>query len=340
MNGRIPWLDIAENPSLYLSKRSQPDSDHKLEEPSYMKSDGIDAWLKHWLRLQRKNKCPLVLKDHSDRPSTPSKHKGKGKGKAQDIESDDSDDEQKLDTEDDSESIVDKAATATDNGPVLPPSPKSAALNRNTCCAFLTSLSDNTNYQQMLHLLRAAKVSINMQVLTVANPLARMATSWRELHRHGCPGHRQITTCPTRSMTPNRLHHCRPSSGGLERTQSQRITICSHGTNKWSWSSSASDWHSEASGLHNFQRAIPTYPLMLSTVHIHFRNMNNSVTKSKTLSLVMRKCTFYRYYLLSCNNHYYLYSLQEIEAAYPAQQLRQKKSTLEGTSKSVSGGNN
>ena len=96
-----------------------------------MKSDGIDAWLKHWLQLQRKNKRPLVLKDHSDRPSTPSKHKGKGKGKgkARDIESDDSDDEQKLDTEDDSESIVDKAATTTDNGPVVPPSPKSAALN-------------------------------------------------------------------------------------------------------------------------------------------------------------------------------------------------------------------
>ena len=54
----------------------------------------------------------------------------------------------------------------------------------------------------------------------------------------------------------------------------------------------------------------------------------------------MRKRTSYRYYLLSCNNHYYLYSLQEIEAAYPAQQLRQKKSTLEGTSKSVSGENN
>ena len=44
LTGRIPWLDIAENPSHHLSKKSQPDSDHKLEEPSHMKSDGVDAW--------------------------------------------------------------------------------------------------------------------------------------------------------------------------------------------------------------------------------------------------------------------------------------------------------
>jgi hypothetical protein len=256
-----------------------------------MKSDGVDAWLKHWLQLQRKDKRPLVLKDRSDRPSTPSKQrgKGKGKGKARDTESEESDDEQKVDTEDDSESDMDKPATAAEKAPVLPLSPKSAALSRKTRHAFLTSLSDDTNYQQMVLLLRAAKVSINMHVFMVADPLARMATSWRELHRHGRPGRQWIITSPTRSMTPNRLRRCRPSFGGLIWTQSQRIMICSHLTNKSSWSSSASDWHLEASGLRSSQSAIPTYPLMLSTVNIHFRNTNNSVTKSKTLSLVMRK---------------------------------------------------
>src|ERR1700688_1750834 len=45
LTGRIPWLDITENLSHHLSNKSQPDSDHKLEEPSHMKSDGVDAWL-------------------------------------------------------------------------------------------------------------------------------------------------------------------------------------------------------------------------------------------------------------------------------------------------------
>ena len=59
-----------------------------------MKSDGVDSWLRHWLKLQKKNKCPLVLKEHSDKQSdhnTPPQivPKGKGKAKAQDINSDD-----------------------------------------------------------------------------------------------------------------------------------------------------------------------------------------------------------------------------------------------------------
>jgi len=69
LNGCIPWTDIAENVSCHLSKQSQPDCDYKLEEPSYMKSSAIDAWLRHWLKLQNKKKCPLVLKNPSDRSS-------------------------------------------------------------------------------------------------------------------------------------------------------------------------------------------------------------------------------------------------------------------------------
>jgi hypothetical protein len=34
-----------------------------------MKSNGIDAWLQHWLKIQKKGKHPLVLKASSDRAS-------------------------------------------------------------------------------------------------------------------------------------------------------------------------------------------------------------------------------------------------------------------------------
>src|SRR5882762_10057563 len=104
-NGHIPWNDITTNLSHHLAKRSQPDSDHKLEEPSHMKLDGVDAWLKHWLRLQKCNKRPLVLKARTDKTSdthpTPTiASKSKGKKKAHYIESDESDDFYPVDEED------------------------------------------------------------------------------------------------------------------------------------------------------------------------------------------------------------------------------------------------
>jgi hypothetical protein len=34
-----------------------------------MKSDTVDAWLQHWLKLQKKSKCALVLKECPDKPS-------------------------------------------------------------------------------------------------------------------------------------------------------------------------------------------------------------------------------------------------------------------------------
>ena len=62
-------MDITENPSLHLSKKSQPDSDWRLEEPSWMKSDVIDCWLNHWLQMKKMRKWPLVLKEGSGRLS-------------------------------------------------------------------------------------------------------------------------------------------------------------------------------------------------------------------------------------------------------------------------------
>lgn len=62
-----------------------------------MKSDGVDAWLKHWLTLQKRNKRPLILKDGSDEahpnPKSSSKRKGKA-SKAQATNDDESDEEE------------------------------------------------------------------------------------------------------------------------------------------------------------------------------------------------------------------------------------------------------
>jgi hypothetical protein len=96
LTGRIPWNRIAEHPAKYVAKKSRPDSDHQLHEPSHMKSDGVDAWLQHWLKLQKWNKCPLVLKDGSDKihpnPTVSSKQKAKA-SKAQSTNDNNSDNE-------------------------------------------------------------------------------------------------------------------------------------------------------------------------------------------------------------------------------------------------------
>ena len=110
-----------------------------------MKSDGVDAWLKHWLKLQKKNKHPLVLKQLSDKildtsPTSASGLKLKGKkGKARYVEPDDSANEEmddQLDNGgvegDESEnssrpSNTDKAMTT--NVVELPPTPYSASDN-------------------------------------------------------------------------------------------------------------------------------------------------------------------------------------------------------------------
>ena len=138
-----------------------------------MKSDGVDSWLRHWLKLQKKNKCPLVLKEHSDEQydhDAPPQivPKGKGKAKARDVNSDD---EEEMDY-DGNNSISNSAlppdppidtGTNADGGDrikSLPKSPSSAAHNRMSCCTFLTLLSNDKNYKQLLLLLKAANVSI------------------------------------------------------------------------------------------------------------------------------------------------------------------------------------
>jgi hypothetical protein len=142
LNGHIPWLDIADNLSHHLSKRSRPDCDYKLEEPTYMKSDAVDAWLQHWLKLQKKKKRPLELKDPSHKssgalPTTTAVSRRKVKGsKDRYVESDDSNDEENFDEAGEGGSNEDPSNTTNPGGQhsdgntqatVLPPSPSSAS---------------------------------------------------------------------------------------------------------------------------------------------------------------------------------------------------------------------
>ena len=175
LTGRIPWLDIAENPSHHLSKKSQPDSDHKLEEPSHMKSDGVDAWLRHWLKLQKKGRRPLVLKDPTDKSSEPhpksrivTKRKA-SQGKARYIESDESDDQDKGNKSDSEETEDAPRVEGPANALMVSPSPMSASATRKTRRAFLASLSSDMNYKKLQLLLYAAKVSKHVSAHTLAN---------------------------------------------------------------------------------------------------------------------------------------------------------------------------
>jgi hypothetical protein len=173
LTGRIPWHDIAENPSHHLSKKSQPDSDHKLQDPSHMKSDGVDAWLRHWLKLQKKGRRPLVLRDPTDKsseriPKSKAVTKRKAsQGKVRYIESDESDDQDignKSETEESEE-------PPREEGPAnaLVMSPFSASATRKTRRAFLESLSNDTNYKKLQLLLYAAKVSNHVLAHNLAN---------------------------------------------------------------------------------------------------------------------------------------------------------------------------
>jgi hypothetical protein len=144
-----------------------------------MKSDGVDSWLRHWLKLQKKNKRPLVFKDLSDKPSDPNAPPqvvSKGKKKASQTQYVDSDDEEEVDDDeemdDDGEDSISHPAVPSappidtgtkakvgDHIKSLPKCPSSAARNRTSRRTFLTSLSDDKNYKDLLLLLKAADVS-------------------------------------------------------------------------------------------------------------------------------------------------------------------------------------
>lgn len=149
-----------------------------------MKLEAVDAWLRHWQKIQKKNKQPLIFKDPSGKtseqcpnlkvgtavPNPTAKSKGKGKGKAMNTGSDHSDYEY---TSDEQNNDVTNAAalepnpnhTGQSNGSIytviiMPPSLLSASGTQKSCHAFLELLSDDKNYQKLVLLLDAADVSV------------------------------------------------------------------------------------------------------------------------------------------------------------------------------------
>ena len=142
-----------------------------------MKVDVVDTWLKHWLWLQKKGKCPLFLKkaseegnDKSPTPQTAPSKSMKWKGKQWAHESDDdveiSGDNQtnKSDAGQCEKSIQpignkmieDSNGEGTDTILLLPPLIRD--LNHCTHLAFLKSLLDDQWYQKLLALLQTAQV--------------------------------------------------------------------------------------------------------------------------------------------------------------------------------------
>ncbi len=212
-NGRIPWGDIAENPSRHVNKRSCPRSDHKLMEPSHMKAQGVDDWLRHWLKLQVQKKRPLTLKkpsDAQDEGSIPpigrakAKATGKGKEKARDTpevssseegdgeDSDNDTDDRNTDPGNDGEDTdtpssqgnphsdpVDNEIDIVDRISGLPPPPSGAALSKESRRAFLNSLSDDKNYRQLIRLLDGAKVytRLSCRIVRLADNCHEVRTS-------------------------------------------------------------------------------------------------------------------------------------------------------------------
>ena len=203
-----------------------------------MKAEGVEDWLKHWLKMQQRKRRPLTLKyiteDHlpnrkptTKRPKAGGNEKAKAKSAPQSSkDKNDSDSASSSDAESSAESseeggeeggeesdgesgeerdeedatkikgkgkkaankgssngkdkhtndcsdeeeddganksnLVNTSASPTgvaQDDPTLPPSPSSAAQSKETCHAFLKSLSDDKNYRQLVRLLYAAKVS-------------------------------------------------------------------------------------------------------------------------------------------------------------------------------------
>lgn len=102
-----------------------------------MKAEGVDDWLKHWLKMQNKKECPLTLKSPLEALSDQLKADGKGKGKARasllsfsDKESDEDNDNNKKGM--DNEEITEDDGNTPQAGSSLPPTPASAAKSTET----------------------------------------------------------------------------------------------------------------------------------------------------------------------------------------------------------------
>jgi hypothetical protein len=137
-----------------------------------MKSSGVDAWLQHWLKMQRKGKHPLALKEPSDKNRDATKEptikdrRNMKKSKPGYVEPDE-DDEMNMD-----DSISDAAQTNAkggSDGPLVPKSPHDVASTRSSRRKFLASLSDNLDYKKLLLLLLATKVRNTLSICALTN---------------------------------------------------------------------------------------------------------------------------------------------------------------------------
>jgi hypothetical protein len=157
-------------------------------EPSHMKSQGVDNWLNHWPKLQNHKKRPLILRDPSEaekedstKPRNPAKTTGtrKGKEKARNTPETSADEqsdgensgnnEENVDMNPDKDSIGhstqgDPRVESVDSNvgvdePEPFPAPSSVALSKETHWKFLTLLSNDGKYCQLICLLNGAQVS-------------------------------------------------------------------------------------------------------------------------------------------------------------------------------------
>jgi len=137
-----------------------------------MKSSAVDAWLQHWLKMQKKGKCPLVLKNSLDKDHDSTKEPtivdrwNSKKSKPGYIKPNE-DNEVNIDN-----SILDAAqsnAKGGTNGQLLPKSLHSVASTQTSHQKFLASLSDNQDYKKLLLLLLAAKVRSTLSISALTN---------------------------------------------------------------------------------------------------------------------------------------------------------------------------
>lgn len=175
MHGRIPWAKIAEHPDDFLDKRSRPETDHSLQEPSRMTEDAVNTWLKHWHGRQQRSKRPLILKDPV-RGNAANKNQPKGRGRDKTridwVEPEDVDQEAgagDTDGGDTSDGNGEGNSKDSGNGPAdhavdrasgnRPAPPAASGTSRASRRAFLATLSADAKFQELLLLMDVAKVN-------------------------------------------------------------------------------------------------------------------------------------------------------------------------------------
>ena len=132
----------------------------------------VNAWLKHWLTRQQKSKRPLILKDPSTHGAAAKDVSKDVSGKKHRIEwvkpdkEEEEADEDDMDTDDSRTQETDVVLTPDDaeNAPEEsgngPDTPATAAKSRTSRRRFLSTLSEDAKYQQLLLLMDSAKVSL------------------------------------------------------------------------------------------------------------------------------------------------------------------------------------